>query len=151
MRLRVAMPVHPHFRDFAVFRLAEHRPAGVHPVAGAAAAIGAAELGGEPGPRLVQLARAKRDLRLVQGDVLPVVADGIDAIRDYWKDVPLNQAEVTFRSGELYEAGPWFATEFRCTYRRRRTGDWVDARGAMFCETKDGKVTEMRMYWHRYP
>jgi len=76
---------------------------------------------------------------------------GIDAIRDYWKDVPLNQAEVTFRSGELYEAGPWFATEFRCTYRRRRTGDWVDARGAMFCETKDGKVTEMRMYWHRYP
>src|SRR5712691_6147897 len=79
MRLRVAMPVHPHFRDFAVFRLAEHRPAGVHPVAGAAAAIGAAELGGEPGPRLVQLARAKRDLRLVQGDVLPVVADGIDA------------------------------------------------------------------------
>src|SRR5437867_5203023 len=71
--------------------------------------------------------------------------------RDYWKDVPLNQAEVTFRSGELYEAGPWFATEFRCTYRRRRTGDWVDARGAMFCETKDGKVTEMRMYWHRYP
>src|SRR5438034_8242369 len=48
---------------------------------------------------------------------------GIDAIRDYWKDVPLNQAEVTFRSGELYEAGPWFATEFRCTYRRRRTGD----------------------------
>src|SRR2546426_980336 len=79
MRLRVAMPVHPHFRDFAVFRLAEHRPAGVHPVAGAAAAISAAELGGEPGPRLVQLSRPERDLRLVQGDVLPVVADGIDA------------------------------------------------------------------------
>src|SRR5438552_10994174 len=85
MRLRVAMPVHPHFRDFAVFRLAEHRSAGVHPVAGAAAAISAAELGGEPGPRLVQLSRPERDLRLVQGDVLPVVADGIDAIRDYWK------------------------------------------------------------------
>src|SRR5438876_1026600 len=66
MRLRVAMPVHPHFRDFAVFRLAEHRPAGVHPVAGAAAAISAAELGGEPGPRLVQLSRPERDLRLVQ-------------------------------------------------------------------------------------
>src|SRR5436189_2379042 len=79
MRLRVAMPVHPHFRDFAVFRLAEHRAAGVHPVARAAAAIGAAELGGEPGPCLVQLSRPERDLRLVQGDVLPVVADGIDA------------------------------------------------------------------------
>jgi len=25
----------------------------------------------------------------------------------------------------------------------------VDARGAIFCETKDGKITEMRMYWHR--
>jgi len=48
-------------------------------------------------------------------------------------------------------AGPWFATEFRCTYRRRRTGEWVDARGAMFCETKDDKITEMRMYWHRHP
>ena len=76
-------------------------------------------------------------------------AVGIAAIRDYWKDVPANQAEVSFRSGEIYGAGPWFATEFRCTYRRRRTGEQVDARGAIFCETKDGKVSEMRMYWHR--
>ncbi len=73
------------------------------------------------------------------------------AIRAYWQDVPVNQAEVTFRAGEVYVAGPWFATEFRCTYRRRRTGEWVDARGAMFCETKDDKITEMRMYWHRHP
>ena len=66
---------------------------------------------------------------------------GIAAIRDYWKDVPTNQAEVSFRSGEIYVAGPWFATEFRCTYRRRRTGEPVDARGAIFCETKDGKIS----------
>jgi len=76
---------------------------------------------------------------------------GIEAIRVYWKDVPVNQAEVTFKAGELYVAGPWFATEFRCTYRRRRTGEWVDTRGALFCETRDGKITEMRMYWHRQP
>jgi len=76
----------------------------------------------------------------------PVIA----AIRGYWKDVPLHQSEVSFRAGEIYAAGPWFATEFRCTYRRRRTGDKVDARGAIFCETKDGKIAEMRMYWHRY-
>jgi uncharacterized protein (TIGR02246 family) len=76
-------------------------------------------------------------------------AVGTPAIRDYWKDVPANQAEVSFRSGEIYAAGPWFATEFRCTYRRRRTGERVDARGAIFCETKDGKISEMRMYWHR--
>ena len=76
---------------------------------------------------------------------------GIAAIRDYWKDVPSNQAEVSFRSGEIYVAGPWFATEFRCTYRRRRTGEPVDARGAIFCETRDGKITELRMYWHRNP
>src|SRR5207249_4310495 len=43
---------------------------------------------------------------------------GIDAIRAYWKDIPTNQADVTFKSGEIYAAGPWFATEFRCTYRR---------------------------------
>jgi ketosteroid isomerase-like protein len=78
-------------------------------------------------------------------------AVGIDAIRDYWKDVPVNQADVTFKSGEIFAAGPWFAAEFRCTYRRRRTGDWVDTRGAIFCETKDGKISEMRMYWHRNP
>ena len=76
---------------------------------------------------------------------------GIDAIRAYWRDVPANQAEVSFRSGEIYVAGPWFGTEFRCTYRRRRTGEQVDTRGAIFCETKDGKITEMRMYWHRHP
>ena len=75
---------------------------------------------------------------------------GIAAIRGYWKDVPVHQAEVSFKSGEIYEAGPWFATEFRCTFRRRRTGEKVDARGAIFCETKEGKISEMRMYWHRY-
>ena len=26
----------------------------------------------------------------------------------------------------------------------------LDARGAIFCETKDGKISEMRMYWNRY-
>ena len=70
---------------------------------------------------------------------------------EYWKDVPANQAEVSFRSGEIYVAGPWFATEFRCLYRRRRTGEHVDARGAIFCETKGDKVSDMRMYWHRSP
>jgi len=29
---------------------------------------------------------------------------GIGAIRDYWKDLPLTQAEVSFRSGEVFEA-----------------------------------------------
>jgi uncharacterized protein (TIGR02246 family) len=76
---------------------------------------------------------------------------GLDAIKSYWSDVPRNQAEVTFKAGEIYVAGPWFASEFRTTYRRRRTGDWVDTRGALFCETKDGKIAEMRMYWHRSP
>jgi len=75
---------------------------------------------------------------------------GIQAIRAYWQDLPLTQADVSFRSGEVFEVGPWFATEFRCTFRRRRTGEWVDARGAIFCETKDDKITEMRMYWHRF-
>lgn len=75
---------------------------------------------------------------------------GIAAIRAYWKDLPQHQAEVTFKSGEIYSAGPWFGTEFRATFRRRRTGEWVDARGAIFCETQDGKISEMRMYWHRY-
>lgn len=74
---------------------------------------------------------------------------GTAAIRAYWKDVPANQAEVTFRSGEIYVAGPWFATEFQLSYRRRRTGQQAEARGAIFCETKDGKISEMRLYWHR--
>ena len=78
-------------------------------------------------------------------------AKGIAAIRDYWKDIPSTQADVSFRSGEIYSAGPWFATDFRCTYRRRRTGEWADARGAFFCESRDGKISEMRMYWHRSP
>jgi ketosteroid isomerase-like protein len=74
---------------------------------------------------------------------------GIDAIRRYWADVPYHQAEITSTSGEIYVAGPWFATEFKSVFRRRRTGEWVEARGAIFCETEGGKITEMRMYWHR--
>jgi ketosteroid isomerase-like protein len=74
---------------------------------------------------------------------------GIEAVRGYWADVPIHQSEITFTSGEIFAAGPWFATEFKCVFRRRRTGEWVDARGAIFCETDGEKVTEMRMYWHR--
>jgi ketosteroid isomerase-like protein len=75
---------------------------------------------------------------------------GAEGIRRYWLDVPLHQSEITFSSGEIYGAGPWFSTEFKCVFRRKRTGEWVDARGAIFCETEAGRVTEMRMYWHRW-
>lgn len=76
-------------------------------------------------------------------------ARGQEAIRDYWRDLPMEQAEVAFRYGEIFRAGPWFATEFKCTFRRRRTGEPVDLRGALFCETGGDLITEMRMYWHR--
>jgi ketosteroid isomerase-like protein len=75
---------------------------------------------------------------------------GVDAIRRYWADVPYHQSEVSFSSGEIYSAGPWFSTEFKCVFRRRRTGEWVDARGAIFCELKGDRIGEMRMYWHRW-
>ena len=74
---------------------------------------------------------------------------GQAAIREYWKDVPYHQSEITFTPGEVFAAGPWFSTEFRVVYRRRRTGEWVDARGAIFCESAGGKISEMRMYWIR--
>jgi len=75
---------------------------------------------------------------------------GREAILQYWRDVPVHQAEVTFASGEIYAAGPWFSTEFKVSFRRRRSGEWVEARGAMFCETAIGRITELRMYWHRW-
>jgi ketosteroid isomerase-like protein len=75
---------------------------------------------------------------------------GIEAVRRYWTEVPYNQSEITFSSGEIYAAGPWFSTEFKLVFRRRRTGEWVEARGAIFCETEADRITEMRMYWHRW-
>lgn len=74
---------------------------------------------------------------------------GALAIRGYWSDVPVNQAEIKVTTGEIYAAGPWFSTEFKTTFRRRRTGEWIEAKGALFCETDGAKITEMRMYWHR--
>jgi ketosteroid isomerase-like protein len=74
---------------------------------------------------------------------------GRTAIADYWGDVPQEQAAITFRSGEIFAAGPWFATEFTCTFRRIKTGDWVQVSGAFFCETTGEKISEMRMYWER--
>ena len=74
---------------------------------------------------------------------------GRDALRQYWADTPYHQADVHFSSGEIFVAGPWFSTEIRVTYRRRRTGELVDTRGALFCETDGDRITEMRMYWHR--
>jgi ketosteroid isomerase-like protein len=75
---------------------------------------------------------------------------GTDAIKRYWLEVPYNQSEITITSGEIYAAGPWFSTEFKAVFRRKRTGEWVDARGAIFCETDGTLITEMRMYWHRW-
>ena len=75
---------------------------------------------------------------------------GIDALREYWLDVSYHQSEITFTSGEIYAAGPWFSTEFKLVFRRKRTGEWVEARGAIFCETDGAEITEMRMYWHRW-
>lgn len=74
---------------------------------------------------------------------------GTEAIRRYWSEVPANQSEITVTTGEIYVAGPWFATEFKAVFRRRRTGEWIEAKGAIFCETDGGRVSEMRMYWHR--
>ena len=74
---------------------------------------------------------------------------GNAAIQEYWDDIPLEQSEVAFRFGEIYAAGPWFATEFRCGFRRRRTGEKVDVRGSMFCETLESRISEMRLYWDR--
>ena len=75
---------------------------------------------------------------------------GAEAVRRYWLEVPLYQSEIAFSSGEIFAAGAWFSTEFKCVFRRKRTGEWVDARGAIFCETRGEKITEMRMYWHRW-
>jgi len=75
---------------------------------------------------------------------------GTAGIRAYWSEVPYNHSEITFTSGEIYAAGPWFSTEFKCVFRRKRTGEWVEARGAIFCETEGERVIEMRMYWHRW-
>lgn len=75
---------------------------------------------------------------------------GLEAIRLYWRDVPVHQSEVVFTSGEIFSAGPWFSAEYKVVFRRRRTGEAVEARGAMFCETAEGKITELRMYWHRW-
>ena len=76
---------------------------------------------------------------------------GSEAIRRYWSEVPANQSEISVSTGEVYLVGPWFATEFKAVFRRRRTGEWVEAKGAIFCESADGRISEMRMYWHRRP
>jgi len=76
--------------------------------------------------------------------------NGLEAIQTYWRDVPYHQSDITVTTGEIYAAGPWFSTEFKLRFQRRRTGEWVDARGAIFCETNGTEITEMRMYWHRW-
>lgn len=75
---------------------------------------------------------------------------GLDAIRQWASDIPYYQSEATFSTGEIYAAGPWFSTEFKLIFRRRTTGEWVEARGALFAETDGSKITELRMYWHRW-
>lgn len=74
---------------------------------------------------------------------------GKESIGKYWLETPYHQSEATFSSGEIYVAGPWFSTEFKCVFRRRRTGQWTDVRGSIFCETEGERISEMRMCWER--
>ena len=57
-------------------------------------------------------------------------ATGIEAIRSWASDIPYHQSETSFTTGEIFLAGPWFSTEFKLVFRRRKTGEWVEARGA---------------------
>jgi SnoaL-like domain len=75
---------------------------------------------------------------------------GTWAIREWANDIPYYQSDVKFSTGEIFVAGPWFSTEFKLVFRRRTTGEWVEARGAMFAETDGTLITELRMYWHRW-
>jgi hypothetical protein len=75
---------------------------------------------------------------------------GIQAIRGWASDIPYYQSDATFTTGEIYVAGPWFSAEFKLVFQRRTSGEWVEARGALFAETDGSKLTELRMYWHRW-
>ncbi len=75
---------------------------------------------------------------------------GTEAIREWANDIPYYQSDATFSTGEIYVAGPWFSTEFKLVFRRRTTGEWVEARGAIFAETDGALISELRMYWHRW-
>lgn len=76
---------------------------------------------------------------------------GAAAIRAWAADIPYSQSEPRFTVGEIFTAGDrWFSTEFRLVFRRRKSGQWVDARGALFAETDGHRITELRMYWHRW-
>ncbi|MSR06165.1 MAG: nuclear transport factor 2 family protein [Gemmatimonadetes bacterium] len=96
---------------------------------------------------------AMAEVFTVEGVLVPSPFDapvmGRSAIAQYWREVPLEQGDVSFRFGEIFVAGPWFSTEFKCAFRRLRTGDDMEITGGMFCETSGGKISEMRMYWHR--
>jgi hypothetical protein len=74
---------------------------------------------------------------------------GIEAIRRWAAEIPYHQSEIAFTTGELFTAGPWFAAEFKLVFRRRKTGEWVEAKGALGAETDGTLITELRMYWHR--
>lgn len=95
------------------------------------------------------MAQVFTDAALLVPDAFGAPVRGRDAIEEYWNDIPYEQSDVSFRFGEIHVAGPWFATEFKCTFRRRRTGELIDVRGSMFCETEGDLLSEMRMYWDR--
>lgn len=78
----------------------------------------------------------------------PVV--GFATLRNWFSDIPYQQSEPVFTVGEVFTVGPWFSTEFKLVFRRRKTGEMVEAKGALFAETDGARITELRMYWHRW-
>src|ERR1041384_1608154 len=67
------VPVHPQLRDPGLFGLAEECATRLDPLPGASPAEDHLEFGGEPGTGGIDLTGSYRDLRLVVGDVAPVL------------------------------------------------------------------------------
>jgi hypothetical protein len=77
-------------------------------------------------------------------------AVGRDAIRLYWADVPLTQADISFRGRILAVAGQTAIAAWKATFTRRHTGAQVELDGIFLLRFDDrGLCDELREWWHR--
>src|ERR1041385_423319 len=77
------VPVHPQLRNPGLPGLAEECATRLHPLPGASAAEYDLELGGKPGTGGIDLTGRYRDLRLVVGDVTPVLPDRLASLKRF--------------------------------------------------------------------
>ena len=77
------------------------------------------------------------------------ILKGIEEITRYWEKEALVYHNVSFRYGLISENENYFYALWQCECARQSTQTPLEMKGIFFCQTSDGRISQLIEYWHK--